>query len=247
MAPPGSKARSSREPQLRLSEAGVSSLAVARPRLIAFLFLSCVIVLAGCVSGGHPPATSTVESKSTGFRGDVLAHPEVLTPTTQSASFATGSGKTTIGELQRQHRLLLLYFGYTNCPDECPTTMADLGVALRQLPTSTRAVTQVAFVSSDPQRDTPSVLKVWLAHFDAELPVPFVGLTGSVAEADAIGASLGVPLTPPVREADGSISVQHGTQVLAFVDNKASLVWLADTSAEDFAHDITLLVKPVAS
>lgn len=49
----------------------------------------------------------------------------------------------------------LLYFGYTHCPDVCPTTMADLALAARRLPTADRRDLRVVFVSTDPTRDTP--------------------------------------------------------------------------------------------
>ncbi|HEY2041587.1 MAG TPA: SCO family protein [Jatrophihabitans sp.] len=145
--------------------------------------------------------------------------------------------------MQGMHPILLVYFGYTNCPDECPTTMADLGIALRTLVPSEQAEIQVAFVTTDPDRDRPMVLKKWLAHFDTGLAVPFVGLNGSVSETDSIGNELGVPLQPPKVLADGSIDVEHGTQVLAFVRDTARLVWLAGTTPDDYAHDLTLLAQ----
>jgi protein SCO1/2 len=119
--------------------------------------------------------------------------------------------------------------------------MADLGIALQGLPSQIQAHTQVVFVTSDPARDTPAVLKVWLAHFVSGPLVQFLGLTAPLKETDTVADSVGVPLSPPVTEADGSISVEHGAQVLAFVDGKASVVWLAGTTSADYAHDITML------
>ena len=74
---------------------------------------------------------------------------------------------------------MLVYFGYTHCPDVCPTTMADLGTALRQLPAQIQQATQVVFVTSDPARDTAPVLRAWLANFDA-------GLARTVRRADRV-------------------------------------------------------------
>ncbi len=169
----------------------------------------------------------------------------VLTPAAGSAVFRTSAGgPTTLAALQRNH-LLLLYFGYTHCPDVCPTTMADLGAAISRLPSVEQAHVQVVFVTSDPRRDTTPVLSTWLAHFDASLPVPFIGLTASLSQIDAVAESVGVPLAPPVKQANGSITVQHGAQTLAFLDGKASVLWLADTTPGSYAHDIDLLVRKV--
>ena len=75
----------------------------------------------------------------------------------------------------------LLYFGYTHCPDVCPTTLADITQALQPVPAAMRSATQVVFVTTDVKRDTPAVLKAYLAKFDAGLPNQFVGLTGTQA------------------------------------------------------------------
>jgi len=61
--------------------------------------------------------------------------------------------------------LLLVYFGYTSCPDICPTTMSDIGVALHKLGAAQRARVDVAMVSVDPERDSGSVLMAFLNHF----------------------------------------------------------------------------------
>jgi protein SCO1/2 len=138
---------------------------------------------------------------------------------------------------------MLLYFGYTNCPDICPTTMADLGQALHRLPPQVQAHTQVVFVTSDPARDSPAVLKQWLANFDTGLALPFVGLTATTGQIDALARSVGVPLSPAVVGSDGTVSVEHGTQTLAFLDGRAPLTWLYGTQVADYAHDIGRLAE----
>lgn len=106
--------------------------------------------------------------------------------------------------------------------------------------------TQVVFVTSDPERDTPPVMKAWLANFDTGLAItPFVGLTASLAQIDAVATSVGVPLSPPTQEADGTISVQHGAQTLAFVDGQARVLWLAGTAVGDYVHDIAALAETI--
>jgi cytochrome oxidase Cu insertion factor (SCO1/SenC/PrrC family) len=70
-------------------------------------------------------------------------------------------------------RYMLVYFGYSNCPDVCPTTLAVMADALAKLPRSDRVVP--VFITIDPARDTPMVLKSYLKAFGSR----FIGLTGS--------------------------------------------------------------------
>lgn len=206
------------------------------------------LILAGCGSGGQhdngaPVAVGSTRAATGAYDGDQLDQPLVLTAADLSAPFrSSAGGSTTLAKLG-QGKLMLLYFGYTHCPDVCPTTMADLGLALKQVPTQLRFHTQVVFVTSDPDRDTPAVMKAWLGNFDSGLPVPFVGLTASLTQIDKIATSVGVPLSPPVKNPDGSITVQHGAQTMAFQDGKAHVLWLAGTSVASYAHDIDKLLE----
>lgn len=70
----------------------------------------------------------------------------------------------------------LLFFGYTFCPDICPTTLAELRQLLGSLPAEQRQQVQVLMVSVDPQRDTPQQLRDYLAYFDPD----YIGLTGQL-------------------------------------------------------------------
>ncbi len=72
----------------------------------------------------------------------------------------------------------LVFFGYTHCPDVCPTTLNDLSLAFDKLSKQERAEVGIVFISVDPERDTPQVMKSYLASFDA----PAIGLTGTVDE-----------------------------------------------------------------
>ncbi len=75
-------------------------------------------------------------------------------------------------------RWALVYFGYTHCPDACPTTLGDIGAALDRLTAAERARIRVLFVTVDPARDTPAVMGAYAKAFGPE----FVGLTGTPAE-----------------------------------------------------------------
>ena len=112
-------------------------------------------------------------------------------------------------------RYRIMYFGYTFCPDVCPTDMQNLGAAMRQLdktnPKLSARITPI-FVSVDPARDTPAVLKPFVSAFYPRL----VGLTGSASAIAATAKEYRVfyqrqPATP-----DGGYIVQHSDQAILF-------------------------------
>ena len=76
----------------------------------------------------------------------------------------------------------LVYFGYTHCPDACPTTLSTIGAALDKLPPAERKTIRVLFITVDPARDTPAVVGPYAQAFGPE----FVGLTGSEAELEPV-------------------------------------------------------------
>ncbi len=191
--------------------------------------LAVMLGLAACGGG-----------KSGGVSAAQLSQPLSL----PAGTFTSTSNKTFDLAQEAKGSLTLVFFGYTHCPDECPTTMADLGAALRSLPADVSKNVQVVFVTSDPDRDTPAVMNTWLSNFDAGVPRPFIGLTTKdVATVDAYGGKLGVPLLPPQREPDGTIDVTHGAQVLAFSPTTATAryAWLIGTTVKQFASDIEKL------
>ena len=79
-------------------------------------------------------------------------------------------------------RAVLLFFGFTNCPDVCPLTMSKIDAALGQLDAGARDDVHVLFVTVDVARDTPEVLARYLEYFET----PATGLTGTRAEVDAV-------------------------------------------------------------
>ena len=85
------------------------------------------------------------------------------------------------------HKIGILYFGYTFCPDVCPTAMNTLALALEKLGPA-RGAFQPVFVSVDPARDTPKALKEYLAHFDETI----LGVSGSEDEVKAFSHAFGV-------------------------------------------------------
>jgi protein SCO1 len=116
-------------------------------------------------------------------------------------------------------RYSLLFFGFSNCPDLCPTTLAELARTerlLADLPAALRPA--VVLISVDPARDTPDVLGRYVPHFDPD----FVGVTGPDAAIAVLAAALGAAYQKGA-ETDGSYAVDH-TAALFLIDPEARLV-----------------------
>jgi protein SCO1 len=129
----------------------------------------------------------------------------------------------------------LLFFGYTNCPDICPTTMADVAVALRGVDPALAEQVQVVFVTTDPAFDTPEVLAEYLGRFDADLPTRFVGLTGDQAAIDRAQLAAGVPLAEEAGRLHSSLLLLYGP------DDLAHVAFDAGNTSRDIAGDLGLV------
>ena len=135
---------------------------------------------------------------------------------------------------------VLLFFGYTACPDVCPTTLAELNLALEKLTEDDANRVQVVFVTVDPERDTPDRAQTYVNHFNTS----FIGLSGSESELTKIWADYGV-----FREiVDGSSAagylINHTARVtLIDGDGNLRVSFGFDTPVEDIVHDLKLILK----
>jgi protein SCO1/2 len=130
----------------------------------------------------------------------------------------------------------LLYFGYTQCPDVCPTTLADIANALSSVPAGARVKTQVVFVTTDVKNDTGPVIKSYLSKFDVGLPTQFIGLYGTQAAIDTAQVAAHVTLAE-----DGG--KQHAAQVLLYgSDDYAHVSFLqSNNETTQIAHDLQVI------
>ncbi|MBV1707333.1 MAG: SCO family protein [Hyphomicrobiales bacterium] len=97
-----------------------------------------------------------------------------------------------------------IFFGFTHCPDECPTTMSDLTEAMKILGPDADKL-HVVFVTFDPARDTPPVLAAWMQNFDKR----FIALTGSPAALAALATSYHVFFKAEAPDKSGNYDFQH--------------------------------------
>jgi protein SCO1 len=134
-----------------------------------------------------------------------------------------------------------LFFGYTRCPDMCPLQMQMIAQALKKVPPDTADQFKVVFVTTDSERDSPTVLRSWLAQFDKR----FIGLTGSQAAVDA--AQTSANLTPARKSAvrpNAAYDFAHAAFALAYTkDNLAHVIYPVGVKQEDFVHDLPNLAK----
>jgi len=135
-------------------------------------------------------------------------------------------------------RLLVVYFGYTSCPDVCPTTLSDLRKALSALGEDARRV-DVAFVSVDPSRDSAAVLVPYLQYFARSGHALRPHTQAELAQAErAFGATSSVD----TRD-DGTVEVMHSA-LTSVVDasGRVRVVWDFGTKPESMTRDLKLLL-----
>lgn len=139
-----------------------------------------------------------------------------------------------------QGKLIVLFFGYTHCPDVCPTTLADVATALQELSPQESARVQVLFVSVDPERDTPEMLKAYVPYFHPA----FLGLYGTPEEVAEAAKEFRVVYRKHVEDGASGYLVDHtaGSYVL---DGKGRLRLFLPFAqpARDIAHDLRLLLR----
>ena len=173
----------------------------------------------------------------------VVAHGRPVVPAAPRPAFTlTGTdGQPWDFQAETAGQLTFLFFGYTNCPDICPISMATLTAALDSLD---GVGAQVVFVTTDPARDTPERLSSWLSNY----PVRVVGLTGSLDELEAAQRAAGV--TAAIAEEpdeDGDYTVGHSAAMLVYTpDDLQHLSYPSGTTQAEWMADIPRIVDESA-
>jgi len=142
------------------------------------------------------------------FQGKVLLYPQARPLAPFELEHADGSP---FGPSQLAGRTSVLFFGFTHCPDICPTTLALLAAVEKQLATRLPAARrpQLVFISVDPQRDRGAQLKTYVDYFNPALQA----VTGTPAAVKAFTEQLGVQYFLQPADAAGSYSVDHSSDL----------------------------------
>lgn len=158
-------------------------------------------------------------------------HGAVIDPPIQAADIRLQDYNGQSFDLGRlRGKVVLVYFGYTNCPDECPLTMAHLKLAMDQLGSDAQN-TRVLMVTTDPKRDTPQVLKTWLTKFSPD----FVGLQGAPDALAKVWHDYGVTVD------DSGATHSYFVYVIDPAGNWRE-TFLPDAQPADIASDIHMLL-----
>ncbi|GGP70073.1 SCO family protein [Streptomyces sp. L500] len=207
----------------------------------AVLAATAALTLTACGGSGDgggdkPAADVSAEPKKAGAitLDNAKAKPDLVLTDTSEKKYELV--KETKG------RPVLLYFGYTYCPDVCSTVVSDIAAAEKKLPKADQEKLQVVFVTTDPERDTPKRIREWL---DAQGGQDIVGLTGDFATIQAAAKPLGILVEPAKKEKDGSVTVSHGAEVVGFSpkDDAGHWIYTASTTSDQYAQDLPKIVK----
>lgn len=136
--------------------------------------------------------------------------------------------------------VVLLFFGYTSCPDVCPTTLAEMKLAVEALKPAEADQIKVVFVTVDPERDTPERAQEYVDHFSAS----FIGLSGDESELTKVWSDYGIFREKVDSESATGYLVNHTARIL-LIDRNGDLriSFPYDAPVEDIIHDLKLILK----
>jgi len=136
-------------------------------------------------------------------------------------------------------KVVVLFFGYTHCPDICPTTLVDVAAVMKALGPDAARV-QVLFATVDPERDTSDVLAKYVPAFDSR----FIGLSGDAAATQRAAKEFKIFYEKRSGAAPGAYTVDHsGQSYVIDAQGRLRLLVRHDRIAQDLAEDLRVLLK----
>ena len=133
---------------------------------------------------------------------------------TGSSFSLTDINNNQITEKSFQGPITALFFGFTHCPDVCPMTLNKLSILLEELKKDKKTL-KVFFISIDPERDTPKVMKDYLSSFDGK----FTGITGEPEKIFTLSKSWGIK-SEKIFSENGEYTVNHSSPIILLKDGK---------------------------
>ncbi len=193
-----------------------------RRPLALLLLLAISLLLAGCHHAAPLPFRLT----------NLTGHMPQL-----EFTLTNDEGKT-VSATDYRGKVVLLYFGYTHCPDVCPLTMAHLHVVMQRLGKLSDGA-RILFVSVDPARDTPAVLHAYVNAFDTHA----TGLTGQPRAIEALVKRYRSAFTREPASKDGGYEVSHSSAIYVFDrDGNPRVLYTPSSKQDDLVHDLHLLL-----
>jgi protein SCO1/2 len=196
-----------------------------RPLVWAASFLALLIVVSVIGWWNLPPQLHGIQLQSPRVANDFT----LSTSTGESMSLSDFRGK-----------YVVLFFGYTYCPDVCPTTLNDLQQMVKALGPERAEDLQVVMVSVDPERDTPEQLATYLDYFDPA----FIGMTGTVEEIQPVARQFGIFFERQEGSANTNYLVDH-TSAVTVIDPEGHvrMIFTYGVKGEEMASDIRYLMR----
>ncbi len=137
-------------------------------------------------------------------------------------------------------KLVVLFFGYTHCPDVCPTTLSDMAEAFKLMPDGAPEKVQVLFVSVDPERDTPEILKAYVPYFHPS----FLGLLGAPEQVAQVAKEFRVVYRKHMEPGATDYLVDHSAGSYVLDGRGRPRLYLPyGHTPRDIAHDLLTLLK----
>jgi protein SCO1 len=182
------------------------------------------LALSSCNQGAQTPAFSSTDITGADFGKDF-----------QLADFNGQQRQLT----DFRGKVVAVFFGYTHCPDVCPTTLAELASAVSKLGPDANRV-QVLFITADPERDTSAVLKQYVTAFNPT----FLGLRGTPEQTAAVAKAFKVLIQKNAGVDPNNYTVDHSSGTYVYdTSGRLRLYVSYGQSADVFAHDIEQLLK----
>ena len=183
-----------------------------------------LLALTGCGGGSQAPSFRATDVTGADFGKDFLL-PDFNGQQRRLADF--------------QGKVVVVFFGYTHCPDVCPTTLAELASAEQKLGPLGKKV-QVLFITADPERDTPEVLKQYVTAFNPA----FLGLRGTPEETMRAAKDFKVVIQKVPGADPNSYTVDHSAGCYIYdPEGRLRLYVSYGQSADVYSHDIAELLK----
>lgn len=199
-------------------------------RRLAAAALAAAALAAGALTAGCSPEAP--KFRTSDITGSTFGKAFALTDHTgRAVTLADYRGKAVV-----------MFFGYTQCPDVCPTTLATLAATMKALGPDADRV-QVLFVTVDPERDTQALLAQYVPAFDPR----FVGLYGDAAATERVAKEFKILFQKQPGATPGSYTVDHSAGVFMFDPQGRLRLYASHGQPPDaFAHDLSALLRASA-
>lgn len=190
------------------------------------VILSIAAVVAGLAVGFYFLRPHT-------FHGTVIQSPEPA----YNFTLTGANGDVSLSDFRG--KIVLVYFGYTFCPDICPGTLANAAQALRDIGTQAEDI-QLIMISLDPERDTPEKLAQYMGHFHPS----FIGITGTKEQLDEVASLYGIFYQKTEGSSATNYLLDH-TATLMVLDREGymKLVFPFGVTAKDIADDLKYMLR----